>query len=99
MSVRDKMFQIAQNERQGKMCKMNGDEFENQKKIWMLPLNARTHRSLCVCTWHAESCLAQLLCIFCFDSLTSPLISHKDAIIDVIKHGVQQNVRAASLNN
>lgn len=43
--------------------------------------------------------LAGLLCVFCFDSLTSPLISHKDAIIDVIKCGVQQNVRAASLNN
>lgn len=43
-------------------------------------------------TWHAESCLAGLLCIFCFDCLPSPLISHKDAIIDVIKCGVQQNV-------
>lgn len=35
-------------------------------------------------------------CAFsCFDSLTSLLISHKDAIIDVIKRGVQQK-RASS---
>lgn len=34
------------------------------------------------------------LCFFCFDSLTLQLISRIDAIINVIKHGVQQKVQA-----